>query len=325
MAKTKSDKLSFVVSDETINCYGLRLLNAGAQTDAFKKNPVMLWMHERGVIIGKWSNLRFESDQWVADPEFDTEDEFAGKIASKVQRGFIQAVSVGIELLEVVRNEAMKCYDATKWAINEISFVDVGGNRNAVRLYNNEGEPIEDISLMLQAYTPQTPTNTNSPNTMSVNFKPIAIALGLAENATEDQITSEVLKLKADTGYKQKYEDLIKKQQDAQTAEAVKLVDAAIADNRINATQKDTYLKLFASDFESTKTILDGMQKPANLVQVANQGAQKIELAALTEGEELIKQWDALDKSGKLMDLKAGDPDKYKKMFKAKFGKEPTQ
>lgn len=40
-------KKTFVLSDESVNSYGFRVLTDGIALDNFKKNPVMLWNHTR--------------------------------------------------------------------------------------------------------------------------------------------------------------------------------------------------------------------------------------------------------------------------------------
>ena len=40
------------ISDETLNCYGTWIRTEGVDLAQYQKNPVMLWMHWRGVIIG---------------------------------------------------------------------------------------------------------------------------------------------------------------------------------------------------------------------------------------------------------------------------------
>ena len=41
-----------VISDESVNCYGTWISTEGMDISQYEKNPVLLWMHWRGVIIG---------------------------------------------------------------------------------------------------------------------------------------------------------------------------------------------------------------------------------------------------------------------------------
>ena len=36
-----------ILSDSSLNCYGYRVLTSGMSIEAFKKNPIMLYMHFR--------------------------------------------------------------------------------------------------------------------------------------------------------------------------------------------------------------------------------------------------------------------------------------
>ena len=40
------------ISNETLNCFGTWVKTDGVDVEQFRKNPVMLWMHWRGIIIG---------------------------------------------------------------------------------------------------------------------------------------------------------------------------------------------------------------------------------------------------------------------------------
>lgn len=85
-------KHTFLVSDESLNSHGFKVLTAGINTTNFEKNPVMLYMHDRShSVIGRWENLRKEGNKLYADAIFDEEDPEAVKIAGKVERGFIKA------------------------------------------------------------------------------------------------------------------------------------------------------------------------------------------------------------------------------------------
>jgi hypothetical protein len=320
MPKTKT----FRVSDETVTCYGVRILSNGLQIDAFLANPVMLYMHVRGRVIGKWLNLRSEKNEWLAEPEFDNEVELGDQIGGQVERGFINAASITAEILEVVWNETLQCYDATKAILQEISIVDIGGNRNALRLCDSRGDVLTEDQAkgyLLQLSNQSKPfTNPNE----QMNLVAIALACRLLETATQEQITAKVLELKAAAtgdGFKEKYEALIKKQKEDQTANAIKLVDSAITEKRVNADQKDTYIQLFATDFALAEKVLASIQKPVDLVQLANNGVNTIQNIAQSSEADLIKLYDEMDRSGKLEPLMKSDRAKFDAIYKAKWGK----
>ena len=152
----ENPKKTFVLSDESVNCYGFRVLTDGISLEAFKENPVMLWNHTRSwndredtiLPIGRWENLRAEGGKLLGDACFDMEDPFAAKIANKVEKGFIRGCSIGIEILErsessehVVNGQTRATVKRCK--LNEVSITDIPANANAVSLYDANGNIIE--------------------------------------------------------------------------------------------------------------------------------------------------------------------------------------
>lgn len=315
---------SFLVSDQSVNTYRCRLLSAGGRVAAFEANPVMFYMHQRGTVIGKWTNLRMQGDAWYADPVFDAEDGGLGaQVAGKVERGFLKAASMGVCVNNAVYNEALDCCDITDWELQEISIVDIGSNQNALQLYDTTGEAITELRMasFLEQYKPTTTETKTDQLITHMELKKLALQLGLPETATEDQVNAHIEELKKGSVYKTELDQLKLTIQTAKTAEAATLVDQAIADKRIPATMKDVYLKLFAADHYAAKATLTAMPAPQNLVTFAQQGAAQ---SATTAADD-AKRYDELDKAGTLVNLKSQSPDEFKRLYKAKFGSEPTK
>ncbi|GAB3734953.1 hypothetical protein GCM10028816_35900 [Spirosoma lituiforme] len=284
----------------------------------------MLYMHLRGNVIGKWENLRKENGVWLADAVFDVADTRPGggaEIGGKVDREFINAASIGIVILEATYNEALDCYDITKWSMQEISIVDIGSNQNALQLYDKSGEPLSEMKLAahLEQFKPDN-SQANPINSMKqIALTTIALAMGLTETATEQ----EVMILAANNlNLAKELSDLKLQIAKDKTTEATNLVDEAVNDKRIPATAKDSYLKLFSADHESTKAILAGMVKPQNLVTLAAQGAAQ---AATVTDADAANKYDEMDRAGTLLQLKTSNPDEFKRLYKSKFGKEPDK
>jgi hypothetical protein len=89
------------------------------------------------------------------------------------------------------------------------------------------------------------------------------------------------------------------------------LVDAAIAEKKIGADEKQTYTDLANVSFESVEKILSKMQ-----------GVQRV-AAQMSASTPVTASWDELDKGGKLAALKAEQPEEFKRLYKEKFGVEP--
>ena len=124
---------TFLVSDESDNSYGFKVLTEGIDITQFEKNPIMLYMHERPTIIGMWKNLRKEDGKLYADAVFDTESEKGGEVARQVEKGFLRGASIGI----TYQKEYLKNGVLEKCRLFEISIVDIGSNPNALKLYDD--------------------------------------------------------------------------------------------------------------------------------------------------------------------------------------------
>lgn len=66
-----------IISTPRLNSYGTRVLTEGIDTEQYKKNPVLLFMHRRGSVkdmpIGRIENLRVEGDTLYGTPVFDND------------------------------------------------------------------------------------------------------------------------------------------------------------------------------------------------------------------------------------------------------------
>lgn len=94
------NNITFVVSDESVNSYGMVTLTAGIDTSRFEQNPVMFYMHERATIVGRWENIRKEDDKLLADAVFDDTTPIGKQVKDQVEKGFLRAASIGIEIVE---------------------------------------------------------------------------------------------------------------------------------------------------------------------------------------------------------------------------------
>ena len=56
------------ISNETLNCFGTWVKTDGVDLEQFRRNPVMLWMHWRGIIIGNIRDLKVEGAEITGEP-----------------------------------------------------------------------------------------------------------------------------------------------------------------------------------------------------------------------------------------------------------------
>jgi len=316
---------------EELNCYGFWVLTAGAEMGRFEKNPIMLFNHHRTVEgkrdeilpVGKWRDWRVEADGSITGvPVFDMTDEFAAAIARKVEGEFLSACSVGIRILEVSEEPRYLKQGQTrptviKWELRETSVVDIPANPGAAGIVLYDAD---DNVITLSDDGSEGPLRLiNQSN--NVQMKQVALKLGLSDGATEAEVLSavtsltdkhagEVAALKADKAAAEAELKLLKDEQAAaQKAEAAELVEGAVKEGKITAELKDTYLKLFETDFDNTKRILGGTPARRSLSDRAATAGSGTEYASMS--------WDDLDRKGLLAELKEKHPDLYEVKYKS--------
>jgi HK97 family phage prohead protease len=201
----------FICSDNGINSYGFRVLSSGIDLTGFKKNPVGLFNHcnndddpNYNGPICIWPDLALEGDNLVGTPVFDLKDPKAAEIARKVDEGFLNACSIGFQILSISEDPADmlagQTYPTiTKCQLMEISIVDIPSNMNAVCCYDESGKRLElNAGMFEKLKATHTPTN-NLNNMKKITLKAGLIALAAflgfsgedAKNDLEVEFTPE--------------------------------------------------------------------------------------------------------------------------------------
>lgn len=319
---------TFRLADESINGYGFWLRMGGADLEQFKRNPIMLWMHNRAwrgtkdevLPIGHWENVRIEGGELLADAVFDMDDEFAAAIAGKVEKGIIRMASVGITVVETSTDSAylkpgQTRETVTKWKLREASIVDIGANDNAISLafYDNDGNPMElsasdgscPVSLLL---TPK-----------PYDMKEVAKLLKLADTADENEIAQTVKELVARSEeLERKLNEVEQREREQRRLRAALLIDEAVKDGRIDADAKPSWEKMFSVNHEVAEETLAALPKRKSVKAMLGDGDKG-------KAEKYSSMsWDELDRKGKLPELKANHPELYEQKFEEKFGRKPN-
>ena len=325
---------TFVLHDETVNTYGFRMLTSGANLEEFRKNPVILLNHKDWELpIGRWENIRIEGTQILADALFDEKDDVAVKIAGKVEGGFLRMASMGawppeeVSDAEELKLPGQTLPTVTRWTAREASIVTIGANHNALVLFDRQtGKPLDltDASTVIRLMDRlnHTKNDSNMDNTLKEILKlqdsaQDAEVIGAVKQLIEnhDRLARENQELKEAAARAET------ERREARHAEAVRLVDAAIADGRIHAAGKEAYLKLFDADFENTRATLDAIPRRQSVTGRIREGERQL----ATELSDLAgKSWNELDKAGRLVELKDKAPELYREKFKAEFGTDPN-
>lgn len=129
------EPIRFVASTENIARDGLVIAADGWDLGNYRKNPVVLWAHDymgQRAPIGR-AEARVEDGSLVADVTFDQGDEFARMIERKYRDGFMHAVSVGWNSLQMepVNNPDVFAR-VTRAELLDISAVPVPGDPDAL-------------------------------------------------------------------------------------------------------------------------------------------------------------------------------------------------
>ncbi|PIY13840.1 MAG: hypothetical protein COZ16_12260 [Flavobacteriaceae bacterium CG_4_10_14_3_um_filter_31_253] len=200
-----------ILSDESINSYGYRVLTKGIDLSAYKKNPVVLYNHNRYQgLVGKGVDVGIVGNQLVAkEIEFYEGNEYAADIKRKYEQGFLNAFSIGIQILETSDDpkdllKGQRYATVTKSKLVEFSIVEMPSNSNAVRLYdeNMQELSISDLTILsnpLETVDLALPKKVEEQNKNLISMKNLLQKLGLADNATEEQAIEALVKLQNQT------------------------------------------------------------------------------------------------------------------------------
>ena len=325
-----------IISTSGLNCYGGRVLTSGIDLTQFQKNPLLLWMHRRSfdrdaMPIGRIDNLRTDGDRLIGTPVFDQNDEFAKKIESKWENGFLRMASAGIEIIEtsdapehLLQGQTRRTI--TRCRLEEVSIVDMGGNDEALQLYGQEGKLLklaagEDspgLPLLQErkkadpepAITGEGEENNNPKINLTKMTKEQLALLGLPETATEEQATAalNLMKGRADNA------------EQIQLAAVTQAVDQAVAERRILAEQRDHFIKLGKSAgvqmLRDTLSPMRPQQKPGEVINLGKQSAP-----GAGEAPKTYTKLSEVPEAERL-ELRKNNPGEYMRLFKEEYGME---
>lgn len=310
-----------IISTSRLNSYGTRVLTSGINIEQYKRNSILLYMHERGRVIGKIENLRFEGDRLIGTPVFDMEDEYAANIARKWENDFLNMCSGGFEPVELSNDPqylvpGQSRSTVVRSILVETSIADVGSNDDSLKLYQPDGKLLtlaagaesDIIPLLKPEKKPEeeTPAEGADNNKNNFTMNKILLTLGLAATATEDDAVNAITKLQTNA---QKAETI-------ELARITSLVDTAInKDKKVTADKREHFITLGkTSGFEvlhSTLEMLSPARKPSDIVSPSAGGAAASPAVTLTYSQMSEEQ---------LLDMRKNDRPGYIKLYKAEFG-----
>jgi hypothetical protein len=292
---------TFLLSDGSTNSYGFRLDMTKLQLERFKSNPVMLYNH--GELIGKWDNIKVEDGKLMAEPVFmESENEkLSRQTKERVENDFLKGASLGLNLISVLHVEGEP--PIVEAEVYECSIVDIPSNKNAIVLYNDEGQRLEGeaLNLALKPIKKNKPKNKTEMKLNADNIKGLGLSAGANETETNQAIADLISKnaeltAKVDTAQKEKITDLI---------------NLGIREGRITAEKKETYEKLAATDYDLAKSAIMSFPKKKTLAgKEEEKGGGSDDRSNWT-----FKEWREKDTVG-LLSIKSSDPDRYAEILK---------
>ncbi|MCK9452857.1 MAG: hypothetical protein M0Q90_14275 [Bacteroidales bacterium] len=306
-----------VISNSKLNSYKTRVITEGIDITQFKRNPLLLWMHNRPtkgnsddvLPLGTVEDLRVEGDQLLGRLKFDEADPFAMRIKGKWDAGILKMVSPGLDIVEQTDDKALLLpgqlrMTVSKSILRELSVVDLGSNDDALALYSDgkllnlsAGEGGEILKSIHQ----------------SLNMKSIALKLGLPETAAENEVLQLIGTLQANAV---KLAALETEMADLKKASIEAVVDQAIKLKRITADKRAHFITL--GETSGSKVLSDTLE----LMTPAGKPTDFIGGNGGSGASEYKKLGDVPPE--KRMELRDSDRETYNALYKAEYGINPV-
>lgn len=291
----------FCLTDESVNCYGYRLLTSGLEIDRYRP-PIGFLMHERerGVAV-QWTDFRLEGDRLFATPIVN--DTLFPDLAQQIEEGFINAASVGhiVALETSTRPEDLlpgqEGPTVTRWFPREVSLVDIPGNYNALgRLYDENDNVLHDLSAKL-----------DTPKTQPMDLKSVFPELADTDEASILDYLGKVKARACEADSLQAELDNLKAQ--AAAAQVRALTAEATADHKIPQAAAEILDEDYRDRPERLRSLLELLPARSAVPQPQHKDGDLF--ASLS--------WEELDHRGLLPRLKAENPDLFAVKFAERF------
>lgn len=302
------------ITNDRLNSYGTRVLTAGMDVEQYERNPVLLYMHERGKVIGYVKDLKVEDGEVTGELMFDEASELSVRCKKQWEFGSLKMVSAGLDILETSEEaellvQGQTCPTITKSKLFEVSLVDVGANDDAIVLQKDGRK----ITLGKDSECPL-PMLNNNKKQKQMEQKQYALQLGLPETATEVEIAAKIREL---TAAKQENETLRKEKETLTLASITAVVEKAVGEKRIGAEKKEEFVNLGKEiGQEKLERIISAMAPQMKLSAViGHQGGASTQQPATYKKLSDVPQ-------DELLALRKEQPEEYKRLYKEEYGME---
>lgn len=301
------------ITNDSLNSYGTRVLTSGMEISQYERNPVLLYQHNRGQVIGYVKDIKVENNEVTGELMFDCASELSQRCKKQFEFGSLRMVSVGIDVLETSEAKEHLVQGQTRATITksklfEVSLVDIGANDDAIVLHKDG----ELITLSKDEKSSYLPLISNNQILTKMEQKTLCLLLGLPETADEAAVKAAIEGLKAAQVQMSKLEN------EKATLELERLtsaVDKAISEKRIDATKKDQFVELGKKvGYQELQNVFAAMTPQTKLSAVIGHHG-----GAPTGGEKTYKKLSEVP-SSEILKLRAENPEEYKKLYMEEYG-----
>ena len=287
------------ISNESLNSYGTRVLTAGMNVEQYNRNPVLLYMHERGQVIGYVKDLKVEGDEVTGELMFDEATELSQRCKKQWEFGSLKMVSAGIDILELSEDPKHLVQGQTSGANDDAIVLQKDGKR--IELGKDGGV---ELPLLHS-------NNNKNQKPKQMDQEKLALQLGLPKDADEATINAKLAKLQADGA---EAETLRQERDTLRAARIETLVNAAITEKKIGEDKKQQFLDLGKKiGADELKQTFDAMSPQVKLSNIVTGGG------APAGGHAEYKKLSDVP-SDELSKMREQNPAQYKKLYKAEYG-----
>lgn len=206
------NKLTYVLSDATLDRYGDIIEPAGWVLKWFKKNPVALFAHDSRFVVGRWENARVVAGQLLADLVLALRGTSAriDEIIGLVDQKMLPAVSVGFKPIKSEPIDPDEPYGGLRFVEQELlecSLVSVPANPAALQVAKSLNISSATMSLAFgeqadvrrrggtatgeRAASPQTPKGKPNMTTLAQRVQDAQTALVAARDAYQNHVAQD--------------------------------------------------------------------------------------------------------------------------------------
>lgn len=299
------------ITNDRLNSYGTRVLTSGMDVEQYKRNPVLLYMHERGNVIGYVKDLKVDDGEVTGELMFDEASDLSVRCKKQWEFGSLKMVSAGLDILETSEDASLLVQGQTSPTITksklfEVSLVDVGANDDAIVLQKDGRK----ITLGKDSECPL-PMLNNNKKQKQMEQKQCALQLGLPEKATEAEIAAKIREL---TAAKQENETLRKEKETLTLASITAVVEKAVGEKRIGAEKKEEFVNLGKEiGQKKLERIISAMSPQIKLSGFVGHGGTSNDQPSTYKKLSDVPQ-------GELLALRKDQPEEYKRLYKAEYG-----